>query len=118
MNSEDQKTSRRAPAALLALFLAVLLGVPAPAASLAEAVPAGVKQLQPGKSPAAARLNRRASEDQADPSTAPPIWVGGAPRVETAIVSRRPSAGSSPAPDIAQAEPCRAPYQARAPPAA
>jgi hypothetical protein len=109
---------RSGPAALLALFLAVLLGVPAPAASLAAASPAGVKQLQSGKATALARPGRRAPENQADSTDDPPLALGMAPAVETDCLSRRPSGGTRAVPAMAPSEPRPAPYRARAPPAA
>ena len=118
MTTEDQKMSRRGPAVLLALFLSVLLGVPAPAASLGDAAPAGVRQLQPGKSTLVTRLPRRASEDQADPRDSPPLWLGGAPRIATEILSLRPVAGHAAAIDTVRADARHIPYRARAPPAA
>ena len=118
MTSEDQRMSRRGPAVLLALFLSVLLGVPAPAASLGGAAPAGVKQLQSGKSALATRLPRRASEDQVDPQDAPPLWLDGAPRVETEFLSLRPAAGPPVSTDTVRAGARHIPYRARAPPAA
>jgi hypothetical protein len=103
---------------MLALFIAVLLGVPAPAASLAASGPAGVRQLQSGKAAVAGRHARRAPEFQADSTDHQPPMLGAAPGLETELLSRRPSDADRAAPAMARRESSHAPYQARAPPAA
>ena len=118
MTSEEQKAMRRGPAVLLALLLSVLLGAPAPASVIPDSLPSGLKSPHPGKSTPATRTARRAAEDQADLSDLPDLWPGAAPRIETRLVSVRPAAAPSPAPEIVRARSVRLPFQARAPPAA
>ena len=118
MTSEEQRVSRRGPAMLLALIASFLLGGQAPASVFADPLPSGIKSLQPGKITAPIRTARRASEDQLDLDDATPLWLDAAPRIETQILSVRPGTAGLPAPLVATARPSRAPFHARAPPAA
>jgi hypothetical protein len=117
VTSEEQKVSMRGPAVLLALLLSVLLGAPAPAA-LADPLSSGLRSLQPDKSTPATRTARRAAEDQADLTDLPDLWLGGAPRVATRLLSIRPAAAHVAATQVGPASSIRLPFQARAPPAA
>jgi hypothetical protein len=111
------KASRSGPAVLLALLLSVLLGAPAPASAVSDAVPAGLKQVKAGKATALTRISRRSSDALPDVDDPPDSWLDSAPPAETGLVSIRPAAGAV-APAAPRAKTRPAPFHARAPPAA
>jgi hypothetical protein len=112
------KASRSGPAVLLALLLSVLLGAPAPASPVSDAVPTGLKQVKTGKAIALARVSRRASDALPDVDDPPDSRLGSALAASTGLVSIRPAAGGSAAPAAPRARIRPAPFHARAPPAA
>jgi hypothetical protein len=114
---EEQRLNRRGSTVLFALLLTFLLGG-GPAAAFADTTPAAVKQLQPGKAAGLVRALRRACDDDAGDSDTTLFRPAGDPSIETLLVSVRPAGEGAAAPAVARAESRRAPFHARAPPAA
>jgi hypothetical protein len=112
------KASRSGPAVLLALLLSVLLGAPAPASPVSDAVPTGLKQVKTGKAIALTRLSRRTSDALPDVDDPPDSWLGSAPPAETGLVSVRSAPAGVAAPAAPRGKTRQAPFHARAPPAA
>ena len=103
---------------LLALLLSVLLGAPAPASPVSDAVPTGLKQVKTGKATALARISRRSSDALPDVDDPPDSWLGSPPPAETGLAWIRPAAAGVAAPAAPRARTRPAPFHARAPPAA
>ncbi len=118
MQHEEQRLNRRGSTVLFALLFTLLLGGGGPAAAFADTTPAAVKQLQPGKAAGLVRALRRVCDDDESDSDRTPFRLGGDPSIETVLVSTRPAGEGRAAPAVAPAESRRAPFHARAPPAA
>ena len=117
MRSDEQTRSRRGPAALLALFLTILLGSAGPAFAIAEIGEAAVSQPRGGEAAVAARSGRRDSGPQFR-TDLPPLQLAVPPQTVTETLSRRPAESAVRRPARVADGRRACPFQARAPPAA
>ena len=118
MLSDEQTRSRRGPAALLALFLTILLGNAAPALALAEIGEAAISQPRGGKAAVAARSGKRDSGPHFRSADLPPLQLGVPPQTVTETLSSRPAESAVRVPARVADGRRASPFQARAPPAA
>ena len=118
MQSDEKRQSRRGPAAMLALFLTVLLGNPVPAVAIAETGEAAVAQTRSGKAALATRSTKREADRQLRSTDLPPLHLGVPPQVVTEYLSSRPAGPAGRALAHAVAGTRASPFDARAPPAA
>jgi hypothetical protein len=118
VQTKTPSQSGRAPAALLALLLGLLLGNAGPAFAVADFGGTALSEPRSSKAALVARSIKRDCEDDSDTGNLPPLWLGAAPHVVADHLSTRPAGGAPAA--IAAEDHGRPPppFHARAPPAA